>query len=285
MDEFTAVMKARRFVREANPTTIPVPMDAYLEQVGAWLKLDKSMGADEAGCSFKLGGKRYISVNVNERSERQRFTICHEVAHIVLGLPSEHNIMPCWSHAKRSPNEIACDVFAAELLLPYRLFKPLVDKVEIGFVAIADLARQFKASLTATGSRFATLTQIPCAFILGERGKIRFSVCSRALCDVKAWISRGVSLPSGSQAEKLRKGGIYEGPEEIAADLWFENWARGGEIMEDTRYFQPWDQTLSLIWFDEEVPALPQSAREEEEEVGLRELDGVLPWPGKRRRK
>jgi hypothetical protein len=51
--------------------------------------------------------------------------------------------------------------------------------------------------------------------------------------------------------------------------------------MEDTRYFQPWDQTLSLIWFDEEVPALPQSVREEE--VGLRELDGVLPWPGKRR--
>ncbi len=50
--------------------------------------------------------------------------------------------------------------------------------------------------------------------------------------------------------------------------------------------FGPWDQTVSLIWFeDEEVPSPPRSLREEEEEVGLHELDGVLPWPGKKRRR
>lgn len=286
MDEFTATMEAREFVRKTNPQTIPVPMDAYLQQVGAQLRLDKSMGVDEAGCSFELSGKRYISVNEKDRPERRRFTICHELAHIVLGLPSEHSAVPWWSYVKRSPNEIVCDVFATELLLPYPLFKPLVDKAEIGFAAIADLAKQFEASRTATGSRFATLTQTPCAFVLSEQGKIRFSVCSRALRDARAWIPRGVSLPGGSQAEKLRNGGIYQGPEDIAADVWFDNWDRGGELVEDARFFQPWDQTLSLIWFeDEEVPAPPRSIREQEEDVGLRELDGVLPWPGRRRRK
>jgi hypothetical protein len=68
--------------------------------------------------------------------------------------------------------------------------------------------------------------------------------------------------------------------------LWFDNWPRGGVLLEDAKHFQPWDQTLSLIWFDdEEVPPLPRSAREEEEELGLRELDGILPWPGKKRRR
>ena len=28
-----------------------------------------------------------------------------------------------------------------------------------------------------------------------------------------------------------------------------------------------------------------RSAREEDEDVGLRELDGILPWPGKSRRR
>lgn len=285
MDEFTAIMRARELVQTVGSSAIPVSIQAYLDHVGAKLKLDKSMGADEAGCTIEIAGKRVISVNANDQPQRRNFTVCHELAHIVLGLPTEHEGGPSWSYAKRTPNEIACDVFAAELLLPFALFKPLVDKADAGFSAITDLARQFEASLTVTGSRFAVVNRAPCAFVLAEQGKKRYASCSKELRDAKAWIPRGASLPKGSLAEKLRNGGIYEGPEEVAADLWFDNWDRGGELLEDARYFKPWDQTLSLIWFEDEVPAPPRGVREEEEEVGLRELDGVLPWPGKSRRR
>jgi hypothetical protein len=49
-----------------------------------------------------------------------------------------------------------------------------------------------------------------------------------------------------------------------------------------------WDQTLTLLWFeDEEIPATRNSKAtcDEEEDQGLPELDGVLPWPGKKRRR
>ena len=96
----------------------------------------------------------------------------------------------------------------------------------------------------------------------------------------------GASLPSGSLSEKLQAGAAYAGPEEIAADRWFEDWARGCELLEDALYIPSWDQTLALIWFeDEEVPSLPRTAREEQEELGLLELDGILPWPGKEKRR
>jgi Zn-dependent peptidase ImmA (M78 family) len=286
MDEFTAVLKAREFVKKANPTTTRVPMEAYLDLVGAKLKLDRTMAADEAGCSFELNGRRFIGVNANDRHKRQRFSICHEVAHIILELASEHGASPWWSYAKRSPNEILCDVFAAELLLPYTLFRPFVEKAEIGFAAVAELAKKFEASLTATGSRFATLCRAPCAFVLSEQGKVRYSARSAALRDAKAWISPGSLLPDESSAARLRAGIDCDGPEEIAADLWFNDWERGGVLLEEARYFNPWDQTLSLIWFeDEEVPSPPRTVKEEEEEVGLRELDGTLPWPGKKRRR
>src|SRR6185437_3186832 len=97
------------------------------------------------------------------------------IAHIVLGLPSDHEAGPWWSYAKRSPNEVLCDVFAAELLLPYKLFKPLVDKSEINLVAVDGLAKNFVASTTATGSRFAALAGAPCAFVLSEQGKVRYA--------------------------------------------------------------------------------------------------------------
>jgi hypothetical protein len=202
-------------------------------------------------------------------------------------LPSEHQAGPWWSYAKRSPNEILCDVFAAELLLPYKLFKPLVDKSDISLAAVDRLAKDVVASTMATGSRFATLVGAPCAFVLSEQGKVRYASRSTALREANAWVQPRLPMPQGSVSERLRAGGTCDGPEEKDADVWFSNWEHGGVLLEDARHLAQRDQTLALIWFeDEEVPAPPQDRyRREEEESGLAELDGVLPWPGRKRRK
>jgi hypothetical protein len=287
VDELSAVLKARELVNKVNPTTIPVPIKAYVEQVGAVLRLEYDLEANEPGWSFESNGKYYICVNGNDSRERCRYTACHELAHIVLGLPSDHKELPWWSYAKRSPNEIFCDIFAAELLLPYKLFKPLIEKTDISLSVVDDLAERFVASNMATGSRFAALVSAPCAFVLSEQGKVRYASRSTMLRQANAWIPPRTVLPQGSVSERLRAGGTCNGPEEVEADVWFNDWDRGGQLLEDARYLRQWDQTVSLIWFeDEEVPPPKQDRREqEEEEFGLAELDGVLPWPGKKRRK
>jgi hypothetical protein len=287
LDELSVVLKARALINKVSPSTFPVPIEAYIEHVGAVLRLDHDLGPDEPGWCFPKNGKHYICVNAKDSEERQRFTACHELAHIVLGLPSEHVELPWWSYAKRSPNEISCDVFAAELLLPYKLFKPLVEKVDMSLAAVDDLAERFVASTTATGSRFATLVSAPCAFVLSEQGKVRYASRSTALREANAWVQPRTPLPQGSLSARVRAGGAYDGPEETEADVWFKDWDRGGVLLEDARHFKQWDQTLALLWFeDEEVPPPKGERRErEEEEFGLAELDGTLPWPGKKRRK
>jgi hypothetical protein len=83
---------------------------------------------------------------------------------------------------------------------------------------------------------------------------------------------------------------------------WFSNWERGGILVEEARHLAQWDQTLTLIWFESgELPLGPEPAaafgagrskgvnlvsREDEGdgELGLKELDGNLRWPGKKRR-
>ena len=48
--------------------------------------------------------------------------------------------------------------------------------------------------------------------------------------------------------------------------------------MEDARHLAKWDQTQTLLWFeDEEVPPPERELREDEQELGLQELDGIPP--------
>jgi Zn-dependent peptidase ImmA (M78 family) len=287
MDELSVVLKARDLVNKVKPAAIPVPIKSYLDHANAVLRLEHDLDPDEPGWSFASTAKYFICINAKDRKERQRFTACHELAHIVLGLPSEHKGMPSWSYAERSPNEILCDVFASELLIPYKLFKPLVEKSETSLATVDVLAERFDASTIATGSRFAALISAPCAFVLSEQGRVRYAARSTALREADAWIRLRLWLPQGSVSERLRAGGAADGPEEVPADVWFDDWDRGGTLLEDARHLERWDQTVALIWFeDEEVPPPRQDrGQREEQEFGLAELDGVLPWPGRKRRR
>lgn len=293
MDEFQAVLKARELVRKVNPTTIPVPVELYAQEVGAIIRPQSDMGPDEAGYCFESKGKRFICTNANDRLERQRFTVCHEAAHLRLGLPSQHTSLPWWSYAKRPLAEILCDVFAAELLLPYDLFRPEAEKASIGLSSIDNLAEHFAASVTATGSRYAYVVSAPVAFVLSEQGKVRYASRSKPLRDASAWIPPRLDVPDGSLSKSVRAGTSVDSQGVVDADLWFSEWERGGTLAEEVRYLAQWDQTLTLLWFeDEEVPGRKVrdergEIHEDEENEGdalLKELDGRLRWPSKRRR-
>jgi IrrE N-terminal-like domain len=284
VDEFGATLRARELVARVKLDSIPARIEAYLEEVGCHLKVDSTLSPDEPGYSLKIGENHYIVINGNDLPERRRFTASHELGHIVLDLPSEHEGGSLWSYSKRPPNEVNCDVFAAELLLPYRIFKPLADAAAIGFVTLDDLADRFEASVTATGSRFAAAVDAPCAFVLSEHGKVRYASRSKALREAGAYIQPGIGIPGGSLSEMVRKGRSAGGPHEIAADMWLSDWKRGGVLIEEARELSQWDQTLTLLWFDDEdVPA--ESSGQDDEEPGLKALVGTLPWPGKSRRR
>jgi len=287
VDPLTAAIKARDLMQRVNNTTIPVSLQPYLDALRCEL-IEKDLGPGESGHSFPHGDRHYIVVNRRELPERKRFTAFHEMAHIELDLPSEHQNQTSVGFIRRSPNEICCDVFAAELLLPYWTFNPMVDKADIGFAAIDELAEKFQASTTSTGSRFAAANSAPCAFVLSQAGKVKYAERSRSLREARVWIAPGFPLPAGSLSARCRSGDVVSGPEEVAADVWLNEWSRGGVLLEETRHLSAYDQTLTLLWFeDEEVPRERTSSGEDDDEDNelLRPLDGKLSFPGKRRRR
>jgi hypothetical protein len=286
LNDQDAAMKARAFIATVGPSVLPVPVEAYAEHIGGTV-FSEPLGDQEDAWSVRLPNGSYrICVNCGQNHRRQRFSVCHEVAHVVLGIPAEHEA-PSWSYARRAPGEVACDVFAAELLLPYKMFKPKVDAADPGMNAITDLADEFDASLVATASRFATFSRELCAFVLSEAGKVRFCARSTSLRAAGAWVSPGTMLPSDSLSARLRRGDTETGPVDAEPEQWFDDWTRNGFLYEDSRHIEQWDQTLTLLWFDdEELPPPPaERVRWDSESTGLRELDGILPWPDKAKRR
>jgi Zn-dependent peptidase ImmA (M78 family) len=287
IDEFAAVLRAREFIQQAAIDSIPIDLDRYLDVIRARCKIVDDLDDEEAGQTTVIAGRHCIFVNGRHSPERQRFTVLHEVGHIVLGLPSGHEpkigMQALYSYAVRPKEEILCDVFAAECLLPADFFKPDLDQSSVGFDSVAYLAARYQASLTSTGSRFAFLHDEPCAFVLIESGRVRYVSSSKLMREWGCWISIGIEVPPGSVAQQLLDGQIIDGPAEVEASLWLEKQRRGGPVLlEEARLLDRWNQALSLLWFE---PGDDSEDTEEEDEPALEELDGILPWPSKKRRR
>lgn len=286
MDELGIAFKAREFLATCGPLALPVSVDHYAAQIKGVVSREALEENEDAWSAQLANGTYRICVNCAHNSRRQRFSVCHEVAHVVLGIAADHSA-PSWSFSRRPVGEIACDVFAAELLLPYRLFKPRVDAADLSFSAIGDLADEFDASLLATGSRFATFSREPCAFVVSEGGKVRYSSRSAALRSARAFVRSGMDLPRDSYSARVRAGEAPSEPEAADPSQWFEGWEGDGSLYEDAKHLGQWDQTLTLLWFDDEELTAPQAERTRlsDDDFLLRELDGSLPWPGRSKRK
>ena len=289
MEEADIQQKARAFVASVDTSNIQNDLSAYVQKANAKLKKEE-LGDGESGFTVtRSNGQHIITVNSLEREQRQRFTVCHEIAHIVLGLPSQHTDLPSWSYAKRDINEVMCDTFAAELLMPYKMFKDKIPKDEPSVDVIEFLASEFQTSFPATASRYATLIDIPCAFVTMEGGYVRYAARSTALRNARARIPSKSVIPTGSVAHRLRSEGknLLE-TNEVAQDVWFEDWEKGLDLWEMSRHYPRFDTTVSLLWFPEEdLPEIEvdRFGKRVIDEGSLAELTGELPWPGDKKRR
>mgnify|MGYP005848330447 CR=1 FL=1 len=289
MDDADVRQEARGFIAKVDISNIREDLSPYVAAANATVKQEE-LGEGESGYTItRPNGKHIITVNSLETEERQRFTICHEIAHIVLDLESSHEEVPSWSYAKRHQNEIACDTFAAELLMPYKQWLSRVPKEEPSLELIQEMAQLFGTSFPAAASRFASLSDMPCAFVTMERGAVRYAARSTALRNVGAWISPRSTIPVGSVAHLIRSSGNNRtDTAEVPQDLWFDNWDRGLVLWELSRHYARTDTTISVLWFDsDELPEVEVNrfGKRIEDDCGLAELTGELPWPGRSKRR
>lgn len=287
IDETSIRAKARQFMRGLDLTNIAQDLSVYTQKVNAKLSYDE-MGEGESGYTLtRRSGKSSIVVNEQERRERQRFSTCHEVAHLALDVLSNHQETPSWSYAKREDNEIACDIFASELLMPFEQFKRDVDQEEPSFELIELLRATYVVSFAACASRLAAVTEYPCAFVFMNSAVVRYASRSKALRDLNAWVEMRAPIPQGSVAHRIIGTGEWSGEDaRVSQDVWFRDWPKGYDLTELARHYPAFEETFSLLWFEQDSgPDEPvknwSSTPMQEDDEGLTELDGVLRFRSK----
>lgn len=288
MNEVEVRTRARRFVASASPAGMP-DMAAYARAAKARIRYD-DLQTGESGMTVATAAGFVITLNRNESLKRQRFTICHEIAHIELCLPTEHSDVPSWRYAKRHINEIWCDIFASELLMPHQRFAETIRDDEPSVEVIESLADEFGSSFPATASRYSSLVAFPCAYVIMTGDMVRFAEPNAIMRTKGLRMAMKCAIPSGALAYRLRAGrqnAVEVG--RVAQDVWVENGHGSYEISELSRHYGEHDETISLIWCAEEE--LPQAEvdrfhRVVQEEAPLEPLDGFITWEkhGPRRR-
>ncbi|MGE0700943.1 MAG: ImmA/IrrE family metallo-endopeptidase [Hyphomicrobiaceae bacterium] len=203
------------------------------------------------GCEARIvgaGDRAVITVNNRSGWRRNRFSIAHELGH--------------WHHHKgkrlvcraddyrprdeTSPERVA-DGYAADLLLPHYLFKPLArQQKRLTFKAIGELADVFAASITATAIRLVEADLYPALVVChGPNGRKWFA---RAPMVPRKWFPQS-ALDAESAAFGVQFGSQVgtSYPSKIGADAWFDCFdADRYEVLEQTLRTAPYE-TVSLI--------------------------------------
>ncbi|MBL8564320.1 MAG: ImmA/IrrE family metallo-endopeptidase [Hyphomicrobiaceae bacterium] len=156
-----AKQEAQRILAEHSVRSAPVGVERIARALGASLEV-RPLDEQLSGMIFIKAGVPVIGVNALHHPHRQRFTIGHEVGHLVLhrdrleGVVHVDKTYPMLRRDQASSTgvdlmEIEANAFAAELLMPEALLEgelttPLdVDDEE----RLTALSRKFKVSTSA----------------------------------------------------------------------------------------------------------------------------------------
>jgi hypothetical protein len=136
---------------------------------------------------FLLFYNTKYDVSAGEHHPRTRFSLAHELGHFFLDRHRVYLMTGGSPHGSRgeftteSMVEREADAFAAALLMPTSMLRPLVNKAPIALSDVERLANLFRTSLVSTAIRSVQLSDFPCAVVGIRAGQIAWGFLSASL--------------------------------------------------------------------------------------------------------
>ncbi len=226
---------------------LELTMEAIALERGAQVEYTKLDGA--LGRLVRKGRKAILTVsNRIEYNERRRFVIAHELGHhemhgkvMQLDVCDEDKIDEVYDQA----TEREANAFAAEFLMPAALWNKHVDVKQPTINVIAQLAKEYKVSLTSAAIRFVKLSPERCVLAFVKEGLVKWSVASP---DQWQRVERGHAAGSYTLVRDYwTKGSVTDEPEVVPARAWF-NRTDVSDVFEQVRPIPSLNAALVLIW-------------------------------------
>lgn len=196
-------------VREHFGTTdVPVKLGPVLEGLGVRVRF----GTRFTNGSIQRDGKHLLlSLNPDLHPARLRFTVAHEIGHLVLEsalthAPSQLSIGAA-SCSSRWHKEAFCDAFAANLLIPEEAIAPLSVWETFSIAGLVRKAGELRVSISAAAHRALEVASQDGAYIWfrygtkpTDRQEYRWRVSEGAVPNLpRSFIPRYASLPEDTR--------------------------------------------------------------------------------------
>jgi Zn-dependent peptidase ImmA (M78 family) len=165
-DIYKVIDQATDLLKRLKIKEPPVNVEAIAEKLKINIEHD-DLDDDVSGFLILKKNNHTIVVNENHPSNRQRFTIAHEIGHFVLHANNGKELFIDKKYARdinsstgEINEEMEANSFAAELLMPAQMLKD--ELVSSGFNVFDDmatfaLAKKFRVSEQALGYRLGKL--------------------------------------------------------------------------------------------------------------------------------
>lgn len=226
-----------------------IDIEAIAQYCGATVVYETLEGSDGRLIGYR--DRAIITVNRRDNKERQRFSAAHELGHwmhhrgkVAFACDSQH-FTSQWTG---DDQETIANQYAAELLLPTFLFKPMAIGKPIIFGTVKALAAQFQTSLTTTAIRLVELATTPSMVICSGPKARNWFIPNPALEAASQWPRRTLS------PESLAYGLLHgkkqpTGPVDLPASTWFGgSTAKHAYVTEDSLRITPQLVLTLLTW-------------------------------------
>ncbi len=241
--------------RVTKDYSISNPADIVLEDIamarGVLVMESNLKGADAR--LFQKGSQGVIRVKANLSMGQKRFAIAHEIGHweIHKGISQ---IAYCTDSQiagyKASPEELEASSFAAELLMPTGLFRPMSQEVDPSLDLVKQLADKFNTGLTATSLRFIELNENPCMVVISDGRNMRWWKKNEGCGQYWLESRQKIDLTLASKCMKQMSDDILFGS--IPANAWFPHIDQEDRdtVYEQSMRLGSFNTVLTLLWFD-----------------------------------
>ena len=213
---------ARKILTKLNVSDLTgLSLKDVVQNFGPYVKEDPMVGAQ--GRILFIGSLALITINANiQHYGQSRFVLAHEFGHAELhaGIKPLFNCdadsFKQW--LKKGEQEQEANEFAAELLMPSKIFAGECIGQEFSLDLIAHLADRFQTSQTATALRIVEQGSFPIAIVYSENKKVK-------------WFAKNRSFPLGHVVIGS------DTPPESASRHWFNTGISKQKVLDSWTWF------------------------------------------------
>lgn len=244
-----AFMHAQEILKELNINIDnPIDLDYILTSYGITCRyIALKTGVDGA---FKRSGldKQIILNGRIQNRARRRFTVAHELGHIVMNHPPTICSSDIYRWINSLPDyEEEANQFAKELLLPQKAIKKRLKEKDITIKTIVETANHYSVSLRATTRRFLELSKDAMVMLIHDEKAVEWKYFSkgRFLEIDESGIRNNTIIDSiNSEKPRIRR--------KIDVEQWVADDMDGYICVQDTIYFKNRKEYMTLLSFEEE---------------------------------